>query len=259
MKFNNSKYTTWYNSIIERARTRELTGYKENHHIIPRSLGGDNSKENVVPLTAREHYIAHLLLPYIVNDPAHKRKMWGALRCMTIMHYKTHDRYAGSARFYAKAKENIDFGAGNRGRVQSPEERKKRATSLTGKVCSEETKRKIGKANSKNTGRTPWNKGKKMGPMSEEAKLKKSAALKGRKKSDAAKENMKAAQALRSKDSYVRPGYKHRQATLDKIKKAAQNRPRLTCPHCGLEGAVSGMKRYHFANCKAASPSSNNR
>lgn len=256
MLFNESKYTRWYDNIIERAKSRHLTGYKEQHHIIPRSLGGSNDKENIVPLTAREHYIVHLLLPYMVLDPAHKRKMWGALRCMTVMHYKTHQRYAGSARFYEKAKTNIDFGAGNRGRKQPKEERLKRAKSLTGKVCSEETKRKIGTANAKNTGRVPWNKGKTVGPMSEEAKLKKSNALKGRPKSAATREKMKAAQALRPKDSYRPVGYTHSEETRAKFREIAQNRPRLTCPHCGLEGAVPGMKRYHFANCKAASPSS---
>jgi hypothetical protein len=37
-------------------------GYIEKHHIIPRSLGGSNDKENIVSLSGREHYIAHLLL-----------------------------------------------------------------------------------------------------------------------------------------------------------------------------------------------------
>ena len=36
--------------------------YYENHHIVPKWLGGDNSKNNLVLLTAREHYVAHLLL-----------------------------------------------------------------------------------------------------------------------------------------------------------------------------------------------------
>ena len=31
---------------------------------------------------------------------------------------------------------------------------------------------------------------------------------------------------------------------------AAENRPRLTCPYCGKEGQVQGMKRYHMDNCK---------
>lgn len=34
----------------------------DKHHIIPRSLGGNNSDENIVLLTPREHYIAHFLL-----------------------------------------------------------------------------------------------------------------------------------------------------------------------------------------------------
>lgn len=36
--------------------------YGEEHHIIPRSLGGSNDKNNLVRLTAREHYICHFLL-----------------------------------------------------------------------------------------------------------------------------------------------------------------------------------------------------
>lgn len=33
---------------------------------------------------------------------------------------------------------------------------------------------------------------------------------------------------------------------------AARRRPRLRCPHCGKEGQVQGMKRYHMDNCKEA-------
>lgn len=40
----------------------------EAHHIIPKCLGGDNSKENLVVLTPREHFIAHLLLCKIYPD-----------------------------------------------------------------------------------------------------------------------------------------------------------------------------------------------
>lgn len=36
--------------------------YYERHHILPKCMGGDNSKENLVLLTAREHFIAHRLL-----------------------------------------------------------------------------------------------------------------------------------------------------------------------------------------------------
>jgi hypothetical protein len=55
-------YTTIYNNLIQRAASRLLDGYKERHHIIPRCLGGNDTKENLVDLTPEEHYIAHLLL-----------------------------------------------------------------------------------------------------------------------------------------------------------------------------------------------------
>lgn len=37
-------------------------GYYESHHIKPKWLGGDDSADNLVLLTAREHYLAHYLL-----------------------------------------------------------------------------------------------------------------------------------------------------------------------------------------------------
>lgn len=55
-------YNKIYRQIIERAKNRKLEGYSENHHIVPRSLGGSNDKDNIVKLTAREHFLAHWLL-----------------------------------------------------------------------------------------------------------------------------------------------------------------------------------------------------
>ena len=37
----------------------------EEHHIIPRCLGGSDDKSNLVKLTAKEHFICHLLLTKI--------------------------------------------------------------------------------------------------------------------------------------------------------------------------------------------------
>lgn len=55
-------YQKTYNQIIERAKNRQLEGYKEKHHIFPKCLGGSNEKENLVELTAREHFLCHMLL-----------------------------------------------------------------------------------------------------------------------------------------------------------------------------------------------------
>jgi len=42
--------------------------YYENHHIIPKCLGGSDKSENLVLLTAREHFIAHKLLVLIYGN-----------------------------------------------------------------------------------------------------------------------------------------------------------------------------------------------
>ena len=55
-------YLKIYSSLISKAKTRQLDGYKEIHHIIPKCLGGNNNKENLVCLTPEEHYLAHQLL-----------------------------------------------------------------------------------------------------------------------------------------------------------------------------------------------------
>ena len=61
--FKENKYTRWYFKLIDNAKTRGIIdGYIERHHIIPKCLGGSNKKDNIVKLTAREHFVAHLLL-----------------------------------------------------------------------------------------------------------------------------------------------------------------------------------------------------
>lgn len=46
-----NKYTSCYINIINKAKNRLLDGYYETHHIVPKSLGGSNLKENLVKLT----------------------------------------------------------------------------------------------------------------------------------------------------------------------------------------------------------------
>ena len=64
MLFISNKYHKWYCSLISSAKNRTLSKniYTEKHHIIPRSLGGDDCTDNLVILTAREHFICHILL-----------------------------------------------------------------------------------------------------------------------------------------------------------------------------------------------------
>ncbi|MDC8773567.1 HNH endonuclease signature motif containing protein [Roseateles albus] len=56
-------YQAAYDSLMDKARWRiTLTCYSEWHHVLPSSMDGRDHPSNMVLLTAREHYLAHLLL-----------------------------------------------------------------------------------------------------------------------------------------------------------------------------------------------------
>ena len=60
-------YKRIYDEIINNAKSRGLNkklldGYYECHHIIPKCMNGTNDKDNLVLLSALEHYICHYLL-----------------------------------------------------------------------------------------------------------------------------------------------------------------------------------------------------
>lgn len=57
-------YKWHYDRLIETRKNRdpEEGKYYEKHHIVPKSMGGDNATSNMVKLTAREHFLAHWLL-----------------------------------------------------------------------------------------------------------------------------------------------------------------------------------------------------
>lgn len=62
--FLENKYTALYFKLTSKPDSCE---YTENHHIIPRCMGGDNSKSNMVHLSARKHFICHYLLIKMVH------------------------------------------------------------------------------------------------------------------------------------------------------------------------------------------------
>lgn len=74
-----NKYQTWYYNIIDRARNRVLTSYTELHHIIPHSLGGSDESTNLVALTAREHFICHILLTKFTTGQDRNKMLHAAI------------------------------------------------------------------------------------------------------------------------------------------------------------------------------------
>jgi hypothetical protein len=74
-------YQKHYDTLMNRAKNRLLEGYSERHHIIPRCMGGTDEQDNLVALTAEEHYVAHQLLVKMYPD---NDKLIYAAKMMTI-------------------------------------------------------------------------------------------------------------------------------------------------------------------------------
>lgn len=103
--FISNKYTRIYYAIVNKAlQAGKPSEYCELHHVIPKALGGSNDTGNLVYLTAKQHFICHLLLPKMCNSVAHKEKMVYALWCMINGNGHATSRYIPSARAYEKIK-----------------------------------------------------------------------------------------------------------------------------------------------------------
>jgi len=87
-------YKLHYDKLIEKARKRKLTSYKESHHIIPKCMGGSDKKENLVDLTAREHFVAHILLTKIYPNEGGLIKAV-QMMCIGQEERKMHNRMYG--------------------------------------------------------------------------------------------------------------------------------------------------------------------
>lgn len=57
-------YLKIYDDLIESRKVRPMVDgvYYERHHIVPRCQGGSDGPENLIYLTAEDHFVAHLLL-----------------------------------------------------------------------------------------------------------------------------------------------------------------------------------------------------
>lgn len=126
-----NKYTTWYYNIINRAKTRTLTGYKERHHIVPKSLGGENTKENLVNLTAKEHYICHGLLCKMTEGKARSKMTLALLKmCVASKTHQSERIKLNGIRYeqirQAAGKANSGINSPTYGRKRTPEEEARR-------------------------------------------------------------------------------------------------------------------------------------
>lgn len=170
---------------MEKAKPRGLNksvleGYYEKHHIVPKCLGGDDSEDNFVLFTAREHIIAHKLL--WKQYPDNVKLMWAYNRTVSprrnmvstrdaallrkakakamserVVTQETKDKISATLKGHKRDRNSVEKGAAKlRGRKASPERIEKqtkhrRELIASGWTHSEESRKKIGEA-SKNRG-----------------------------------------------------------------------------------------------------------
>jgi hypothetical protein len=146
MIFIDNKYTRWYYNIVNRATTRTITGYTEKHHIVPKSCGGTNSKDNLVALTAKEHFICHLLLTKMVAGHSRHKMVYAfhGLKAKQLDQIR-HTSKLVNAKLYQKLKEELSLLK----KSKEPWNKGKKGAQVAwnkGKPMSEETKQKLREA-----------------------------------------------------------------------------------------------------------------
>lgn len=93
-------YQKIYDDIINRSIKRKKPDcYCEKHHIVPRSMGGDDDKTNIAVLTAKEHFLAHWLLYKIHRNQSMAHAFW------KMTHPVGNGRTRYNSRSYKYAKE----------------------------------------------------------------------------------------------------------------------------------------------------------
>ncbi|MHB8871593.1 MAG: NUMOD3 domain-containing DNA-binding protein [Candidatus Doudnabacteria bacterium] len=286
-------YAKIYNAIILRAssenRVKGIDSYFEKHHIVPRCMGGADNADNLVLLTAREHFVCHKLLVEIYPTE-NKLKYAFYMFCGKIKSKWCERDYIIGAREYDRIKleRSVAYSGENSplfGLKKTEEQRAKISASSMGKKLSLETRAKI---SASNMGRV----------MPRESVERTAAANRGQKRSEEAIHNIKNGQPDRSGDkssmfgrfgeNHPSFGSKHirSDAYIEKQVIAWTKRPihkcvhcgfesksemnilkwhndncrlnptnpkqKIRCPHCGIESfGEENMKRYHFDNCKS--------
>lgn len=215
-----NKYTKWYCNIISRRAqqfsTRDeanaVLGYCEGHHILPKAfkMGGVRDKLNIVYLTAREHFIVHMLLVKMTRGQL-KYKLAFALNFMC--------RFKGvvsSRTFYVARKMSSKYNqlSGIYGE-QHP---------LFGSKRSEHCRKRLSEM--------------KLGSKNHmHGKFGEKNHFFGKHHKDETKEviSQKAKERYTDKTKHPMFGRKHK---------------KLICPHCNKECSAPNAKRWHFDNCK---------
>jgi hypothetical protein len=246
--FIKNKYTKYYYQIVENAANRIIKGYTEEHHIIPQSMGGDNSVDNLVRLTGHEHFVCHLLLTKMLDGPL-QHKAVKAARMMATVTGPGQQRYKVTGRVYELLKQQIIEVTDETRKKMATSQKKRFANSpgtFKNKTHTEKTKQKMRK------------------PRTEEQKLQQSLKMKGRfkgrvphNKGKTFEELYGTKRATELKEKVKRTGEKNgfygkKHTAEQRLKKSIEkiDAPKKVCYYCNMEVDAMNYGRWHGDRCK---------
>jgi hypothetical protein len=241
--FIQNKYHSTYFRIINRAKARsfnsrthakKILGYVEQHHIIPKCLGGLNIDSNLVYLSAREHFVCHLLLVRFTVDNA-KKKMIFALNKMTRKS-KNQNRHIPTSHQYDKIRTDFansmsEINKGSKRPLRTPEQKDNVSKKLRGVSKSEQTIKNMIKS---------WN----------DEERKKQLINRNKKSSTLAllwKDDEFRKQMIKN----LSDGMSARLSDpINLVKAVSQINTQKICEKCDAVMNVGNYKRWHGINCK---------
>lgn len=197
-------YQKIYEDLISKAKSENRIKLKRNdpnfiyyekHHIIPKCLNGNNSKENLVLLTAREHFVAHKLLYFINQDNKHLFNAYFIMSTTKRNSIKGYCRISSKEYERLKILNSICVSNFHLGKKHSEETKIKQRKAALGRIIPEYQKEILRKLKTDSK-------------LSEETKHKMSISAKKVKKTKEHNKN---------------------------VSLAIRNLPNLKCPYCGLE------------------------
>ena len=153
------RYENFIKNRYEINMIRDLSNiYTEKHHIIPVSMGGTDEPDNIIKLTLREHYIAHLMLlmAYQNSSMYFAYLMMSRTRDNSLkINSRTYEKLKSKFRYYRsermKGELNPMYGKGTFAGRSHTDESKQKMSRIRKIICQKENNGYYGKNHNKNT------------------------------------------------------------------------------------------------------------
>lgn len=251
--FTKNRYYYVYQMIVLNAKFRfPPEGYLESHHIVPKCLGGRDDSENLVLLTAREHFVCHHLLTKFTEGRNHHKMVLAFV--MMAVGSNRHDRITSRRAAILRADSAAARSSLLKGKKRTPEQRKRISEAMKGRPSpkkgtklSDEQRRAMSESR-KGKGPSPETvmkilESRKDYRHSEETKKKIGLAHRG-------KTNPPCSDETRKKLSEAGKGKKRGPDTVARMKESAAKREKKQCTHCGGMFYAGLFARWHGDRCK---------